>query len=131
MEAVFGPSVDEAVLLSPPTQFNGTVCLQFQYRLSHPKIVLRIMTTSSSSSSNSFSSSSAQPLKELNYDMQKNASDWNPYSVQLTGANDGQVQQVAFVAEKIGFTVDLESVAVRKILVSTDPKCQGQGDDHA
>ena len=129
MEAVFGPEVDEAVLLGPPFQSNGTACLQFQYRLTHPKILLRILTTPSSAS-NSSSFSTAPEGKNFSYEQQMNASNWNEASVSLIGGDIDELQQVVFIAEKIGFTVDLQSITIRKILLSTDfPKCQNRGDD--
>ena len=118
MKAVFGQNLDSAVLLAPPTQFNGSVCLQFQYRLSHPKIILSVQTTSLSNSL------STQKLMELNYRLQSNASDWNAANVTLNGTED-ELQQVAFVAEKIGFTVELEYAAIRNIVI-TNSSCSNQ-----
>ena len=113
MKAVFGQSLDTAVLLTPPSRFNGSVCVQFQYRLTHPKIILTVQTTSLSGLS-----PSTKTLMELNYRMQRNASDWNSANVQLKGTND-EVRQVAFVAEKIGFTSGLQYAAIRSIVINS------------
>lgn len=117
MKVVFGKWPDSAVLLAPPIQFNGAVCLQFQYRLSHPKIILSINTASHSNSS------SIQELMKLKYSCQVNTSDWNAANVTLK-SSDGQEQQVVFVAEKIGFTLDLEYAAIRDIVMTNSP-CPG------
>lgn len=119
MKVVFGNRLDSAVLLAPPTQFNGAVCLQFQYRLSHRQIILSIHTTN-------LSNFSPTTKTKLNYWLQVSESDWNAANVTLENP-DNQVQQVAFVAEQIGFTKKPEYAAIRNIVVTNSP-CPPPGD---
>ena len=116
MKVVFGEWLDSAVLLAPLVQLNGSACLQFDYRLSHPKIILSVQTSSLSNSS----SSSTWLLMNLSYGLQANASNWNTANVSLN-SNQGQLQQVAFVAEKIGFTLELEYAVIRNIIMTNSP----------
>ena len=116
MKAVFGQSLDSAVLLTPPSRFNGSVCVQFQYRLTHKNIILSVQTTNVTSLYGS--PLSAQKFLELIYRHQTNASDWNSANVQLYGT-DNKLKQVAFVAEKIGFTSGLEYAAIRNIVINS------------
>ena len=112
MKAVFGKSLDSAVLLTPPARFNGSICVQFQYRLSHKNIILSVQTTSLY-----HHSLSEQKFIELIYRHQTNASDWNSANGQMYLTDE--LQQVAFVAEKIGFTSGLEYAAIRNIVINS------------
>jgi len=113
MKAVFGQSLDSAVLLTPLYRFKSSACVQFQYRLTHPNIILSVQTTGLYDPS-----LSAKKFIELIYRLQTNASDWDAANVQLNGIDD-EVQHVAFVAEKIGFTSGLEYAAIRNIVINS------------
>ena len=125
MKAVLGKDVDTAVLMAPPIQLNGSVCIHFEYRLSHPKIILSIRTTTTTTTTTSNTSSYPWKLMELSYGQQTNASDWSAANVTLNSTDD-EVQRVAFVAEKIGFTVGLEYAAIRNIFMNDSP-CTAPG----
>src|SRR6218665_2209542 len=112
MKAVFGQSLDSAVLLTPPARFNGSICVQFQYRLSHKNIILSVQTTGLY-----HHSLSEQKFIELIYRHQTNASDWNSANGQVYLTGD-EMQQLAFVAEKIGVISGLEYAAIRNIVIN-------------
>src|SRR6218665_564480 len=121
MKAVFGQSLDTAVLLTPPSRFNGPVCVQFQYRLTHPNIILSVQTTGLYDLS-----LAEKKFTELIYRLQTNASDWSSENVQLYGTDD-ELKQLAFVAEKIGFTSGLEYAAIRNIVINSNSLCPQSG----
>lgn len=124
VEAMFCLAMDSAVLLSPILQLNSSDAayrLQFDYRLSHPKLGLRVLTKTSEADD-------WRPTDQnLTFEMQKNSSGWSPACFDLRGP----IQRIAFIAEKIGFTQNLESAAIASVNITKDVRCQGQGDSKA
>lgn len=117
MKVVFGKRLYTAVLVTPSFTKSKTTdsCLQFQYRLSDTKVVLRVQI-------NDTKTTVPITLVTLSYQNQSNSSDWNTASAAL----DSQSGQLMFVAEKIGYTAEFSYAVVRGVAIYNTP-CTKQG----
>jgi hypothetical protein len=118
----FTTSINEAVLESGIYNVSKAVCLQFYYRISTPKVVLDVY----SSTPNIHSSISL--LKTLTFSEQTNSDSWNIYSHLM----EGGITKLRFNARTIGIIDEVpQFVSIDRITFSTQTtNCSIPGEPH-
>lgn len=111
LETTFGRGLDKSTLQSPIFIATSKVCLYFRYRISSPKIVLKI-----------FEWTTAKPKFQLIEtvlfsDQEGDASSWGDTTVEL---GEG-VTQFQLVAEKTGLSSNIHYVMVDDVKLSPCP----------
>jgi hypothetical protein len=104
-------SIDEAVLESAVFNISNTVCLQFYYRISTPKVVLNVYFSTSDTGS------SLSLLETLTFTGQTDSNSWNIYSHLM----ESGVSRIRFIARTIGIIDTVpQSVSVDHISFNID-----------
>ena len=115
MTAKFGSSVGKAVLKSPVYNIKESVCLQFFYQITTPRIVLQI-SASAPNQADAFTAT-------VTYDQQSNSGSWNQASFLF---REG-LNQLQFTANKMGITHSWHFVKLDRISLSSAEKCSTTG----
>ena len=118
IQAYLGTNTGKAILQSPKVYMDYPVCFQFQYNISNQKAQLHLLVTTPSDDR-------FRTIQTWSYENQTDQVGWSLVQIPL---NQG-LTQIQLVAEKIGFSADLEFVLLNQTFI-VNGSCPSSGELH-
>ena len=106
MQASLGKNTGVATLQSPKVFIDYPTCFQFQYNITNQKAQLHLLITTPLDDN-------FQTVQTWGFENQTDMTGWSQVNIPLYNG----VTQIQFVAEKIGFSTDLEYITINETLL--------------